>query len=87
MGLQGNYGHEADVWSTGVIIYILLCGLPPFHGSTEKQIFQRIQHAPIDFEEDPWPHVSAPAKDLVQWCVLPAALSICLTISWESCSG
>ncbi|KAK9797807.1 hypothetical protein WJX73_009571 [Symbiochloris irregularis] len=65
--LRESYGKEADLWSCGVIIYILLCGLPPFYGPSEKAIFHAILNAPIDMSSDPWPHVSTPAKDLVNW--------------------
>lgn len=40
--LKQNYGAEADIWSCGVILYILLSGVPPFWGETEKQIFKAI---------------------------------------------
>lgn len=63
--VRGKYGLESDLWSAGVIIYILLCGLPPFWGSTEKQIFRRILHEPLDLESVPWPEVSSSAKDLI----------------------
>lgn len=36
--LQKNYSHEADMWSLGVVLYILLCGLPPFWGDTGTQL-------------------------------------------------
>ncbi|XP_030506715.2 calcium-dependent protein kinase 24 [Cannabis sativa] len=67
--LRRNYGPEVDVWSTGVILYILLCGVPPFWAETEEGIAQAIIRGSIDFERDPWPKVSANAKDLLK-CML-----------------
>ncbi|CAI9760900.1 unnamed protein product [Fraxinus pennsylvanica] len=60
------YGPEADVWSAGVMIYILLCGVPPFWGESEQEIFEEVLHGDIDFSSDPWPNISESAKDLVK---------------------
>jgi calcium-dependent protein kinase len=64
--LKKRYGQEADVWSAGVIIYILLCGVPPFWAETEQGIFEQVLHGSLDFESDPWPSVSENAKDLLR---------------------
>ncbi|KAF1878002.1 hypothetical protein Lal_00041751 [Lupinus albus] len=61
--LLKRYGPEADVWSAGIIIYILLCGLPPFWGESEADIFEAILHGEADFTSDPWPTISESAKD------------------------
>ncbi|XP_024390810.1 calcium-dependent protein kinase 2 [Physcomitrium patens] len=64
--LRRNYGPEADVWSAGVIVYILLCGVPPFWAETEQGIFDAVLRGHIDFVSDPWPKISSGAKDLVR---------------------
>ncbi|KAK7392723.1 hypothetical protein VNO78_21169 [Psophocarpus tetragonolobus] len=64
--LRKRYGPEADVWSAGVIIYILLSGVPPFWGESEHEIFEAILNHELDFTSDPWPAISDGAKDLVR---------------------
>nr|POF05492.1 calcium-dependent protein kinase 1 [Quercus suber] len=64
--LRRNYGAEADIWSAGVILYILLSGVPPFWGENEQGIFDAILRGHIDFSSDPWPSISSSAKDLVK---------------------
>ncbi|PWA90495.1 parvalbumin, Protein kinase-like domain protein [Artemisia annua] len=64
--LRKNYGPEADVWSAGVIVYILLSGVPPFWAETEQGIFEQVLHGDLDFASDPWPSISDGAKDLVR---------------------
>lgn len=69
--LKRNYGPEVDVWSAGVILYILLCGVPPFWAETEQGVAQAIIRSVIDFKRDPWPKVSENAKDLVKKMLNP----------------
>ncbi|CAL5431869.1 unnamed protein product [Camellia sinensis] len=64
--LNKRYSSEADVWSAGVMIYILLSGVPPFWAETEHDIFEEVLHGDLDFSSDPWPNISESAKDLVR---------------------
>ncbi|CAN1772570.1 Calcium-dependent protein kinase 20 [Linum perenne] len=64
--LKKHYGQQCDVWSAGVIIYILLSGVPPFWDETEQGIFEQVLRGDIDFVSEPWPKISDSAKDLVR---------------------
>jgi len=60
-----GYAKEVDMWSIGVITYILLCGFPPFFGDTVPQLFEQIMRAEYDYPSDYWDDVSQTAKDFI----------------------
>ncbi|KAK3126864.1 hypothetical protein QOZ80_7AG0564250 [Eleusine coracana subsp. coracana] len=64
--LKRKSGPESDVWSIGVITYILLCGRRPFWDKTEDGIFKEVLKNKPDFRRKPWPNISSSAKDFVQ---------------------
>ncbi|XP_040997232.1 calcium-dependent protein kinase SK5 [Juglans microcarpa x Juglans regia] len=64
--LRKHYGPETDVWSAGIILYILLSGVPPFWAESEKGIFREILQGKLDFQSEPWPGISESAKDLIR---------------------
>ncbi|RAW38780.1 hypothetical protein PC110_g4977 [Phytophthora cactorum] len=64
--VQGEpYGAEVDCWSLGVILFILLCGYPPFPGANHATVLDKVVKAEYKFEAPYWDEVSDEAKDLV----------------------
>mmetsp|Transcript_20689 Transcript_20689/g.34816 ORF Transcript_20689/g.34816 Transcript_20689/m.34816 type:complete len:388 (+) Transcript_20689:161-1324(+) len=61
-----RYGKSVDMWSIGVITYILLGGYPPFHDDNQKALFKKIKNAEYEFHEEYWSEVSEEAKDLIR---------------------
>jgi MAP kinase interacting serine/threonine kinase len=74
------YDKKCDLWSLGIIMYILLCGYPPFSGNCGSQcgwnqgepcnacqelLFHSIQDGHFDFPETEWREISLEAKDLI----------------------
>lgn len=63
--LAGNYDKKCDVWSIGVIVYMLLSGSPPFGGQHDHEIIHKIRTAEVSFEGPRWAGISQGAKDFV----------------------
>ncbi|CAK8678931.1 unnamed protein product [Clavelina lepadiformis] len=65
---ESGYGLEVDMWATGVITYILLCGFPPFRSleRDQEELFEIIQLGDYEFLSPYWDNISDAAKDLIQ---------------------
>ena len=64
--LSRNYTELCDLWSCGVIMYILLTGRPPFNGGSEEEIMKKIREGNYDLKKYPWGVISDEAKDLMK---------------------
>jgi hypothetical protein len=64
---EPQYGLGVDVWALGVIMYVLLCGYPPFTNDeqNEEELFRPIRCGEYYFYEEDWEHISPQAKDLI----------------------
>ena len=64
--LNHNYGKECDIWSLGVMAYIILSGLPPFNGGTDAEIMSSIKTGKFSFAPKVWTGISQQAKDFIK---------------------
>lgn len=65
-GPATEYGPECDLWSAGVILFILLGGYPPFYDESEPRLFEKIRRGTYDFDDSVWDLISNEAKDLIK---------------------
>ncbi|XP_058830958.1 calcium/calmodulin-dependent protein kinase type 1 [Topomyia yanbarensis] len=63
---QKPYGKAVDVWSIGVISYILLCGYPPFYDENDANLFAQILKGEFEFDSPYWDEISESAKDFIK---------------------
>ncbi len=64
--LKKRYDEKCDIWSCGVILYILLCGFPPFNGPNDKIIMEKVAKGSYSFDTEEWKCVSDDAKNFIR---------------------
>jgi calcium-dependent protein kinase len=64
--LDRKYDHKCDIWSCGVILYILLCGYPPFNGHNDNNIMEKVKIGKYGFDTEEWNCISEDAKNFIR---------------------
>lgn len=64
--LKQSYDEKCDIWSAGIILYMLLCGYPPYDAATDDEIFDLVLEGNLQYPSKEWDLVNKDAKDLVQ---------------------
>ena len=60
-----KYTSKVDVWSAGVVTYILLCGRPPFFGTTKDEVYKSIKEDVLSFKSKEWAKISQDAQEFI----------------------
>jgi len=64
--LAGKYDQSSDLWSLGVIMYVVLCGYPPFYGETDADVLTKVRLGNFTFNAADWKNISEDAKNLIR---------------------
>jgi len=56
--LTGDYNEKVDIWSIGVVAYVMLCGYPPFNGGNEYLTYELVKVGDVKFPSPSWDHIS-----------------------------
>jgi serine/threonine protein kinase len=64
--VTGDHNEKSDVWSVGIMLYIMLTECVPFDGDTDAEIFESILHDPLEFPDELWENVDPDAIDLIK---------------------
>ena len=64
--LNKNYNEKCDIWSCGVITYILLSGMPPFNGQSDQDIMKKVREGAFSFDDRIWQTISENAKNFIR---------------------
>jgi len=89
---RSKYGTQADMWSIGVILYIILCGFPPFYDENDdlSRLYRKIKRAEYDMPSPYWDNISNNAKDLVRKLLQPdpkKRMTAAMTLQHPWCKG
>lgn len=89
--LEGKYDRSCDLWSIGVLAYILLCGYPPFNGASDAAVHDSIRKGDYVFEKGVWGNLSHASRDFVSKLLCTGSSKIgsataALQHPWVSCA-
>lgn len=64
--LSGKYDEKCDMWSIGVILYVMLSGRPPFNGRNDREILNKVKEGRYSLDDDLWDKKSLEAKEFIK---------------------